>query len=1698
MKAILKYAAILPLSCALCYGARENLPIYFITSDSAASGCQLLNMTASPHITSNSLEFPEGQRIDFLNARSDVTCAAEETENRLSIFTGQDSSKWRSHLPLSRRVRFHSVYPGIDLIYYGNGPHLEYDFEVAPRTDASRIRLGFGKNAALKLSPRGDLLVTANGSTLIQHRPRVYQGDRQIDATYVIDQNGTQVRIILGKYDRSQRLIVDPVLAWQASFYRGGSLANTIAVDPGGNMWILSDFPGQGTGFTNRFGGGGGSRDVLLFKVDPTGAKLLYAVLLGGAGNDFANGLAIGNDGSAYIVGITGSLDFPVTAQAFQTSLPSINAGAAFVTKLSPQGDSLDYSTYLGSTGGANATAIAVDRDGNAFVAGTPGAPDFPLTTGSWEDHFSYYPLDSAYALRPIAGGFVARLNTTGTALLYSTLVDETPEALTINSAGAAYVFGAVFPNWSPTNQYTLQVGDSPTTIVTRLTPDGTQADITIALSCMGPLYAQAGLIALDSRNNILVADSSGCATFPAGTTGAFQPQHTPTTPYDGLIVKIAADASAVLAATFVGGSDVDQIEAIRVASDDSVMIAGGTSSRDFPVTSDALNSKYGGGALPNANLMGDGFFAQLSPNLDRLIYSTWLGGKNADNITALALDLADNAYLGGSTLSGLESPGVFTFNGTGPLWAMKLARDAGTPPVITSVTPATLQAGANDSPIQITGANFSGNAVVLVNGVPVPTVLTSSTQLTATVSGAILAATALLELRVLNPSSAASDRFLLPVVTPAGANPNPSIQSLLPNGLPAGSPGGNIIVTGSGLLASTTAAINGNPRSASLNADDTLTVALTQGDLSTAGTLTVTVTNPSPGGGVSAPASFLVAPALVPRQPPGLSSVGPSRPGSFTDTAIGITVSGLGPSAVARWNGADRPIDFVHSTFTASATDLAHAGTAEVTIFDRATGLESNSLPVWIPFATAGADMAWNANNRRLYLSTANSVIVVNPDTGDAETTIPTDISIIRLAISPDGGYLFAMSSSTGTLRRYQILTVAPWLASPLDYSISGIVDFAPLPGSPGSVAVYSNTGLVNEIAIYDGAIKRPTTAPMPRINQGMAQRGLQFSGDGTTLYYVFGYSTVTFISMPVTSSGLGPAVTKASANPTEPDAFSPARYFQGRIYTISGAVFDAATMAHVGNVPASSYMLPLVSPTSLIMLTSSQYNCSLRAYDPVTFLPLWEEYTSPSCDSTSYSYSDIFDVGGGRVAFRMTNAYLVKEPTQALQFSLYPVNSAFQATIELGAIDYAPDNELEVLSKQTGLPGAAILLPDQSSGLALGAGYQANRYAPFQIPGALDFEPTNTPAPGDYFTGHVALLISNTANPPVLAPYRISFVNPYPLQASVSSLSFTWRIGDPVPAAQSFALTKQGKPLAASFAGLPYPSWLTFSSSANSPPEIVAIGVRPAGLVPGTYTASVGLGYSGSSAGGVTVPVTLTVAGTGPPSIASVQDAESANTTVVPGEWVAIYGANLAGTARIWGANDFGSNGTLPTQLDGVGVQFGGLPAAVYYVSPGQIDVQVPSGLSGSVPVVVTFRGASTAPFTVNAGTHAPSLFVYIAGSNVYPAATHADGSLIGDPAIQAGSSKAKPGESITLYVNGLAPSQGGVLIGAPVPYADPVTVTIGGMNGSVSFAGLVAPGLFQLNVQVPPNITTGDYPLTITSAGQSSPGRVILPIQ
>ena len=233
--------------------------------------------------------------------------------------------------------------------------------------------------------------------------------------------------------------------------------------------------------------------------------------------------------------------------------------------------------------------------------------------------------------------------------------------------------------------------------------------------------------------------------------------------------------------------------------------------------------------------------------------------------------------------------------------------------------------------------------------------------------------------------------------------------------------------------------------------------------------------------------------------------------------------------------------------------------------------------------------------------------------------------------------------------------------------------------------------------------------------------------------------------------------------------------------------------------------------------------------------------------------------------------------------------------------------------------------------------------------------------------------------------------------------------------------------------------------------------------------------------------------------PNITAVADNPSNRLNIVGGSWVSIYGTNLSATSRAWADADFNNATTLPTTLDGVSVKVNGLSAAICYISPTLINMQAPSPISGTVSVEVTHNGVVSNTIAANAVADAPSVFTYYAGSKVYPSALFTDGKIVGDPAISGPDAvrKAKPGDIIQFYVNALGGSQSGVVIQTPVVFSPSPTVTIGGATATVQYAGLVATGLFQLNVVVP-GVSSGDQPIVITANGQSSQSGVMVPIQ
>jgi uncharacterized protein (TIGR03437 family) len=228
--------------------------------------------------------------------------------------------------------------------------------------------------------------------------------------------------------------------------------------------------------------------------------------------------------------------------------------------------------------------------------------------------------------------------------------------------------------------------------------------------------------------------------------------------------------------------------------------------------------------------------------------------------------------------------------------------------------------------------------------------------------------------------------------------------------------------------------------------------------------------------------------------------------------------------------------------------------------------------------------------------------------------------------------------------------------------------------------------------------------------------------------------------------------------------------------------------------------------------------------------------------------------------------------------------------------------------------------------------------------------------------------------------------------------------------------------------------------------------------------------------------------------PTITAVSDNLVDGGAVTPGGWFYVKGTELADTTRIWGGSDFADPNTLPTDLNGVEVWVNGAPVPVYFISPGQVNAQAPSNISGTMTVQVVRLGLASNTLTAPVAQIQPSLYYYQAGSKSYAAALFQDYTIMGDPAVVPGTRKAKPGDIIQLYASGLAPSQSGAVT-SPVQITG-VGVTVGTTDAQVLYAGLVAPGQFQVNFTVP-QLAAGEYEIKVSTSGKTSQSNVLFEI-
>jgi hypothetical protein len=605
--------ALLPLSVFLSFQASgapttgqasailRGLPILFEANEGRwDAGVKFAARTGDSRLflTARGASLTVNQRtvsISLLNANPNPEIfGVDALPVRTNYLLGSKKENWRTVANYAR-VRYRAVYPGVDLVYYGSGSELEYDFLVRPGADPNRIRLQFKGIASMKITPQGDLQVETAGARMIQRIPVVYQerpggSRREIHGKFKLLGRNV-VGFEIEPYDRSLALTIDPVLKYSSLIGGSGSDAVTaVKIDKAGMLYVTgymtnaNDVNGDDTVFRPTAAGGA---DIFVAKINPAlsgPASLLYFTFIGGSGSDIPNAIALDDFGNVYLTGSTTSQNFPlggVTPSAGLNGVQDLsiaNIPDAFVLKLQPAlkaGDSLLYSTYLGGGQADAGNAIDVDAQGNIYVTGYTRSDNFQITSSAYQN-VRWGNQDA----------FVVKLNPDLPApLIYSTYlggeVSDEGRAILVGPNGAVYVAANTFSKDFPLAGFPYR-------------------------------FSQGG-----------------------GDIVIFRMD----------LTKSGVDS--LVYGTYLGGSGLDEVRRLALDSRGRLLLAGTTLSDDFPVTADAVKSTLTG--------IANVFVARLDLSAQGesvLSYSTYLGGSGGDVAYDMATDVAGNAYVTGYTLS--------------------------------------------------------------------------------------------------------------------------------------------------------------------------------------------------------------------------------------------------------------------------------------------------------------------------------------------------------------------------------------------------------------------------------------------------------------------------------------------------------------------------------------------------------------------------------------------------------------------------------------------------------------------------------------------------------------------------------------------------------------------------------------------------------------------------------------------------------------------------------------------------------------------------------------------------------------------------------------------------------------------------------------------------------------------------------------
>jgi len=634
-------------------------------------------------------------RLGAANPEPSVT-GADPLAGRSNYFIGNDRSRWLRNIPQFARVRYRDVYPGIDLAFYGNENRLEYDFEVAPGSDAREIELDFKGADAVSLASNGDLVLGADGSELRFEAPHVYQktpaGVRTVSGRFVL-RGKASAGFEVGPYDRSRALVIDPVLAF--SSYLGGAGTESctaitgasagfvphcpaIALDSGNRIYVAGATTTAGTG---PFGGvtpvatlSHGTENVYASQISlsttggVTSATLNYVTYIGGSsGIQYPAGIGVDSGFNVYIAGTTSAPDYPTTASAFQGA-PVATGSHAFVSKLDPTGSGNLYSTYLSGNGVDTASNMTIDTLGRVYVIGTTTSSNFPTTVGALQS--------AANAANQFFFSKIDPSLNTANSLQYSTYIGgSTPSngvvvggAVSVDTNFNVYLAGGTnftdlgAPNPWILNAYQATENGGIDVWAARLNaPANNTQQYTLSygtyLGGSGDDVAYG--IANDGTSTYITGSTTSTNIVVPGTTLAFQSSNAGGG--DAFVAKFGTPA--VVGTTqgavpldyfsYLGGSALDVGLGIVTDGLGNARVVGFTDSGDLcaksATTCGPLQASSGGGRdafIARLNTVGTSAAANSST-------ASYFGGSGTDMGTEITLDTFLNTYVAGETSSG-------------------------------------------------------------------------------------------------------------------------------------------------------------------------------------------------------------------------------------------------------------------------------------------------------------------------------------------------------------------------------------------------------------------------------------------------------------------------------------------------------------------------------------------------------------------------------------------------------------------------------------------------------------------------------------------------------------------------------------------------------------------------------------------------------------------------------------------------------------------------------------------------------------------------------------------------------------------------------------------------------------------------------------------------------------------------------------